>query len=149
METSHWHRYAGRRELFEPPLRPHADVVALLRTLVGAGAGPVLLLGVTAAIAEAFPTVEAVDKSPAMVARSWPGDTASRRATIGDWLDLGASDRRYAGIVGDGSLNMLTPGQIGRLLAIVAGLLERPCARSCARASAGRSRTTIPRRRSA
>ena len=53
-EASHWHKYPARRALFEPPLRPHPDVVALLRMLVGEDAGPVLLLGVTSAIAEAF-----------------------------------------------------------------------------------------------
>ena len=110
--------------MFEPPLRPHADVVALLRALVGDGDAPVLLLGVTAAIAEAFTTVDAVDINPAVIASSWPGDTESKRATVGDWLELGGGDRRYAAVLGDGSLNMLTPPQIARLLAIVIGLLE-------------------------
>ena len=124
MEASHWHKYAGRWALFEPPLRPHADVVALIRERVGEGAAPVLLLGVTAALAAAFASVDAVDKDPTMIARSWPGDTDDKRATIGDWLDLGGRERRYAGVVGDGSLNMLTPEQIGLLLAIVVGLLK-------------------------
>ena len=123
-EASHWHRYPARRALFEPPLRPHADVVALLRMLVGEDAGPVLLLGVTAAIAEAFTTVDAFDKSAAMVTKGWPGDTDAKRVTIADWLELDGRERRYAGVVGDGSLNMLTSEQIGRLLSIVVGLLE-------------------------
>ena len=124
MSANHWGRYAARRPLFEPPLRPHPDVVALLRSLVGDPAAPVLLLGVTAAIAEAFPKVDAVDINPSVVASSWPGDTEAKRATVGDWLELGGSDRRYAAVLGDGSLNMLTPPQIGRLLAIVVDLLE-------------------------
>ena len=43
---------------------------------------------------------------------------------IGDWLDLGARERRYAAVLGDGSLNMLPHEEIGRLLAIVVGLLR-------------------------
>jgi SAM-dependent methyltransferase len=124
MSVDHWSRYAARRPMFEPPLRPHADVVALLRALVGDGDAPVLLLGVTAAIAEAFTTVDAVDINPAVVASSWPGDTESKRATVGDWLELGGGDRRYAAVLGDGSLNMLAPPQMARLLALVIGLLE-------------------------
>lgn len=122
--TAHWGRYAVRSPLFEPPLRPHADVVALLRTLVGDGAAPVLLLGVTAMIADAFTTVDAVDVNPSVVATRWPGDSATKRAWVGDWLELGGGDRRYRAVLGDGSLNMLAPPQIARLLAIVVGLLE-------------------------
>jgi hypothetical protein len=124
MATDHWSRYAARRPLFEPPLRPHADVVALLRDLVGDADAPVLLLGVTAAIAAAFRTVDAVDANPAVVASSWAGDTDSKRARVGDWLALGDVERRYAAVLGDGSLNMLAPPQIARLLGIVVGLLE-------------------------
>ena len=124
MSTNHWGKYASRRPLLEPPLRPHPDVVALLRALVGDDGAPVLLLGVTSAIAEAFTSVDAVDINPSVVASSWPGDIGSKRARVGDWLELGGGDRRYRAVLGDGSLNMLTPPQIGRLLAIVVGLLE-------------------------
>ena len=110
--------------MFEPPLRPHADVIALLRGLVGDGDAPVLLLGVTAAIAEAFTTVDAVDVNPAVIASSSAGRHRVKRATVGDWLELRGGDRRCAAVLGDGSLNVLTPPQIARLLAIVIGLLE-------------------------
>lgn len=119
----HWQTYPARWSLLKPPLRPDASVVDRVRELVGAGAAPVLLLGVTPELAAAFPTLEAVDKSPEMIAALWPGDAPGRRASCGDWLDL-AGAPRFQGVVGDGSPNALTSlEEVGRLLEIAASLL--------------------------
>jgi hypothetical protein len=121
---SHWQKFPTRWSLLKPPLRPDASVVARLQELVGGVAGPVLLLGVTPELAAAFDVVEAVDKSSAMIASVWPGDSPGRTAVEGDWLEL-AGGPRFDGVVGDGSLNALTSlDDMGRLLGIVVGLLR-------------------------
>jgi len=120
---NHWQTYPARWTLLKPPLRPDADVVARVRTLVGGDAASVLLLGVTPELAAAFASVEAVDKSSGMIGALWPGDAPGRRAIEGDWLEL-AGAARFDGVVGDGSPNALTSlDDIGKLFGIVVALL--------------------------
>ena len=69
---SHWQTYPTRWSLLKPPLRPDPSVVERVRSLVGGGAAPVLLLGVTPELAAAFPVLEAVDRSPEMIAALRP-----------------------------------------------------------------------------
>ena len=123
--TNHWQRFPPRWSRVQPPLRPDHDVVSRLRTLAGTPTGPVLLLGVTPELAEAFTVVCAVDKSAAMIADIWPGDTEQRTAVQGDWLGLDASSGRFAAVVGDGSISVVSSlAEFERLLAIVAERLE-------------------------
>jgi hypothetical protein len=100
---SHWRKYHARWAQIAPPLRPDE----CLRALAGGGDGRVLLLGVTPELADAFSSVFAADKNPAMVANVWPGDTPTKEAAVVDWLDLDLSVGPFAAVVGDGSLNVV------------------------------------------
>ena len=120
---NHWQTFPKRWSLLRPPLRPDASVVECVRSLVGADAAPVLLLGVTPELAAAFAEVEAVDRSAEMIAALWPGDGPRKRAIRGDWLELDG-EPRFAAAVGDGSPNALTSLEdAARLLRIVVELL--------------------------
>jgi len=103
---SHWQRYHARWSQIRPPLRPDRDVVDCIVKLAGGRDRKVLLLGVTPELAEAFDTVEAVDKSPAMIATLWPGDCAAKTVSLGDWFDISGPAGRFDAVIGDGSLNM-------------------------------------------
>lgn len=102
---SHWTTNSTHWGKLQAPLRPNTDVVACVRKLTGDPTGPVLLLGVTPELADAFAVVQAIDKNPGMIANVWPGDGPNKRAEQGDWLDLDRSERRFSAAVGDGSLN--------------------------------------------
>lgn len=122
---SHWQTYPSRMAQIEPPLRPDNAVIAEVKRLVGGRQGPILLLGVTPELAHAFDMVQAVDKNPAMVESVWPGDTAFKKARVGDWLQLEQPDGSFPAVIGDGSLNNLTyPDDISRLIGIVVRLLS-------------------------
>jgi SAM-dependent methyltransferase len=121
---SHWQDYHARWSQLRPPLRPHPDVIAPVRTLIGNPDGPVLLLGVTPELATAFESVHAVDKSPEMIAGIWPGDTPMRHAVQGDWLHIPGPDGRFNAVVGDASPNNVSyPDEVCRLLLRVRELL--------------------------
>lgn len=105
---SHWQKYHARWSQIQPPLRPDPDVVDCLRHCVGAHAGPVLLLGVTPELADAFDHVDAVDRNPAMIGNVWPGDREGKKAVEGNWLDIPLPQSHYAAVIGDGSLNNVT-----------------------------------------
>jgi SAM-dependent methyltransferase len=88
------------------------------------------LLGVTPELACCAwdPPLElvAVDRSAAMIAAVWPGDTPARRAVCGDWFDLPFEPATIDVAMGDGCFSLLDyPGgyrQLGRSLArVVAG----------------------------
>jgi SAM-dependent methyltransferase len=69
-----------------------------------------LLLGVTPEFANTSFTpplnLIAVDQSESMIAQVWPGDTATRRAVRGDWLDLALPATSFELAIGDGCLSM-------------------------------------------
>ena len=90
-----------------PPLRPTADVVRALGKAIGGHDARVLLLGVTPELADLGGETVALDISEGMIADVWPGDTAARRAVLGDWRampDLGAP---FSAVIGDGSLSSI------------------------------------------
>jgi hypothetical protein len=135
---SHWQEYPACWANVRPPLRPTADVINRIVALAGSQSHPVLLLGVTSELAQAFEQVYAVDKCSAMIAKVWPGDQAQKQALCANWLDLAGMDDRFAAIIGDGSLNNLVyPHEMTLLLArlipflraggrFVCRLFERP-----------------------
>ena len=105
----HWDMHATRWSLIGPPLRPAAPDLEYLRASVsrlGPRVSSALLLGVTPEIAEmSWPSpcrLVAVDKSEGMVNRVWPGDTPTRRALIGDWLELDLPEAPFDLAIGDG-----------------------------------------------
>lgn len=113
---THWQRYPVDWSKLVPPLRPDAQIIAKVKSLTGQVAGPVLLLGVTPELAQAFEHVLGVDKNKAMIDRTWPGDTATRKTLHADWLDLSEPKAHFAAAVGDGSLNAVGSLRETRLL---------------------------------
>jgi len=83
----------------------------------------VLLLGVTPELAVLGRDLTAVDNSPRMIARIWPGDNEERRALLADWTHLPFEDASFDAVIGDGSLNSAADqakavlGEVSRLLA--------------------------------
>lgn len=90
-----------------PPLRPNEEVIAGYRRLLAERTARVLLLGVTAALADIGAEVAAVDSSDAAIARGWPGDTERRHVHRANWLSLPFPASRFTAAVGDGALNSL------------------------------------------
>ncbi|MFT3989022.1 class I SAM-dependent methyltransferase [Aestuariivirga sp.] len=130
---SHWQNYPAQWNTVGPPLRTSPEVVSLMQDLTGHPLGRVLLLGVTPELADAFPRVLGVDKSPDMVRRVWPGDTAEKKAVVGDWLEIGEPSQSFAAVVGDGSLNNVAwPDEVSLLMRQALRLL-RPGARFACR----------------
>jgi SAM-dependent methyltransferase len=139
VQPSHWNEYARRWQLIGPPLRPgRVDVehvsrsVSCHRTLREASCRdpePALLLGVTPELASISwqPPFEllAVDKSEGMLAAVWPGDSQSRRAKLGDWLELSLPPASVGLVMGDGVFSLLQyPDDYRRLAENVALVLR-------------------------
>ena len=117
VSTSHWTEYHRRWARLTPPLRPNGEVADAVRQAIAGLAGRVLLLGVTPELSDVAQRIEAIDRSETMIAHIWPGDSETRRASRGDWLDLAAPVGHFTAAIGDGSLNALTyPHGYRRLL---------------------------------
>jgi len=104
-------RWAG----LKPPLRPNAEVVCALRAATEDRDARVLLLGVTPELAGIGKTTVAVDMSEAMIAAAWPGDSDTRRAIHGNWLQLPLREREFTAVIGDGSFAFLPLTAYARL----------------------------------
>lgn len=102
---SHWQKYHARWAQIQPPLRPNEDVVERLLQLAKPSVRNIVLLGVTPELADAFGTVTAIDKNPAMIANVWPGDSATKAAIEADWLQVELPRTTFDAVIGDGSLN--------------------------------------------
>jgi hypothetical protein len=125
MGTSHWADHTAGWGKIRPPLRPNDEVVAAMEDLLGDRRGPTLLLGVTPELAAIGPDVTAVERNPSVIANVWPGDTDTRRALAGDWVDVEREGRRFTAAVGDGSINCLRyPDTVRRLFGVLASVLE-------------------------
>lgn len=121
-----------------PPLRPNEEITQSFLRLAGGPQARVMLLGVTTELARAFESVQAVDKSPAMIGSAWPGDCATKHARLGNWLELTEPEQPFDAIIGDGCLNnLLWPEDVREVLArclaclrpggrFVTRLFERP-----------------------
>jgi hypothetical protein len=121
---THWQKYHGAWSKLEAPLRPNTETLGKIRDLTGEVSGPVLLLGVTPELANAFDEIQGVDKNKAMIDHVWPGDSARKRALHADWLDLEEPRNHFAAVVGDGSLNAVnTLREVRLLLARVVDLM--------------------------
>jgi SAM-dependent methyltransferase len=111
------HRDFHRRwATLQPPLRPHANVVAAIAELLPPGDETVLLLGVTPELAVVPARTIGVDWSEKMVALAWPGDTPHRKGVLGDWRRLPLAEASVAAAIGDGCLTMLHYPDEQRLL---------------------------------
>lgn len=106
-----------RRSRLKPPLRPDAEIVSAYRAALGSHASHILLLGVTEELADIGHETTALDISRKMIAHAWPGDTATRKAIRGDWLDMPFGERRFSAAIGDGILAAIPPPQYTTLAA--------------------------------
>jgi len=79
--------------------------------LVGAHTSNVLVLGVTPELTTGFTHVVAVDKEQVMIEHLWIGDSTTKKAIHADWLSIDLPKNSFAGVVGDGSLNMIPYGE--------------------------------------
>jgi SAM-dependent methyltransferase len=123
--SSHWNEYHRRWSRLSAPLRPDADIVRQFENVVEGHEARVLLLGVTQELAHIGRSLSAIDRSEAMIANVWPGDTARAHAQKADWLSPPFADRAFTAIIGDGSLSAITwPDNYRTLLSEAARLLE-------------------------
>jgi SAM-dependent methyltransferase len=83
-------------------------------------------MGVTPQIAEAYSHVTAVDREPAMIENVWPGNTETKRAINDNWLSVELAENYYDGIIGDGSINMLSYPEDVKFMLNKAMTLLRP-----------------------
>jgi hypothetical protein len=88
LTTGGWRNFAGVYGRLRPPLRPSPIDVANLSRAISHDDKRILLLGVTPELSVLGRELTAVDNSPSMLARVWPGDQTLRRAVIGDWTNL-------------------------------------------------------------
>jgi hypothetical protein len=88
----------------KPPLRPDDQIVSAYRRATEGHDKNILLLGVTAELADLGEATVAVDISKKMIANAWPGDTAKRKAIHGNWLDMPLQTRIFTAAIGDGVL---------------------------------------------
>jgi SAM-dependent methyltransferase len=105
--TGHWDAIRRHWQLLGSPLRPPPEAVATYERELDLQPAYVLLLGVTPELAGLGRTMLAVDESAAMISSIWPGDTACRKATIGNWLDLPVAAESVEAVIGDGCLSAL------------------------------------------
>ena len=89
------------------PQRPCAAVAAAMQQVLAARPGPALQLGVTPEIALLSKHGVAVDFSADMIRIAWPGDCATHRAILGNWLALELDDASMDVAFGDGCMSTL------------------------------------------
>jgi SAM-dependent methyltransferase len=125
MSKGHWSIIHRVWSHYTPPARPNHEVVAEMRRQIGDPTGRTLLLGVTPELADIAPELVAVDWNPAMVANLWRGNTASRCALVGNWLNSNFAAASFAACIGDGSLNAVAyPDDMARLCRELARVLR-------------------------
>jgi SAM-dependent methyltransferase len=103
-----WAQIGRTWDLFKPPMRPHADVVGVLKQELNTDAADMALLGVTPEFARLGKSMVAIDANPHMIGALWIGDDADRRSVAGNWLDLPLPDNSLDAVVGDGCLSAVT-----------------------------------------
>jgi hypothetical protein len=129
MTTTPWSEFHRRWHRLKPPLRPNEEVRAALGDAISGHDQRVLLLGLTPELCEIGQQTVAVDWSAKMLAAVWPGNTATRHAVRGNWLDIPCTDGAFSAVIGDGSLNCLVhPSGYARVFDQLAWAL-RPGAR--------------------
>ena len=116
MAGPEWHHFPALHGRLAPPLRPAPADVSNFRAAIAGSDRRVLLLGVTPELSVLGQSLVAIDGSPSMVERIWPGDRADRRALLGQWSALPFDDGSFDAVIGDGSLNS-APHQVDKVLA--------------------------------
>lgn len=107
-QMNHWSNHAKQWDLIGAPLRPSPqDVDRIKQGLEGCDSDPVLVLGVTPELTEAFPHVVAVDKNPDMLRGLWKDGQGRSEAVCSDWLTLDLRGQIFTAVVGDGCFTVL------------------------------------------
>lgn len=115
--SGHWNAIRRHWQLLGAPLRPPPEVVESYNRALDLARSHVVLLGVTPELAGLGASMTAVDESADMIAGIWPGDTDTRRAISGDWLDLpAAAGGLVDAVIGDGCLSVLGSSAARRAL---------------------------------
>ncbi len=107
----------------KPPLAPNEEVVAAIASSIAAHNVHVLILGMTPSLLPAVRTAIVLEKDEKMIAEVWPGDTATVKATLGDWFSIPALTQRFTAVVGDGSLSFIGLDDYPALFAQLAKVL--------------------------
>src|SRR4030095_13352092 len=103
--TTHWTRHLRHWQLLGPPLRPHADVVEHVRSLIDTANARCLLLGSTAEYAALGPRIVAMDASFSMISALWRSADPPRPAIQSDWTSMPIRPHAFTHVLADGSLN--------------------------------------------
>ena len=120
-----WCEFHQRVKVLGLPQVPDAGIVGGYAGLIAGRDARVLLLGITRALAGLGEHLTAIDFSETQIETLWPGDTASRRAVLGDWRELEPPSERFTAAIGDGCLSALEwPGDYCNVLERVADALE-------------------------
>jgi hypothetical protein len=106
-KMSHWSNHAKQWNLICAPLRPSPQDVITMQQGIPTNSHPVLVLGVTPELTEAFPQVVAVDKNPDMLRGLWKSSSNRSTAICADWLTFRPEDQEFAAAVGDGCFTVL------------------------------------------
>lgn len=113
---THWAERAKHWGKIGPPLQPNQEVLDCFTRLIPTDTN-ILLLGVTPQIANIYNNITAVDFSPPMIEHVWPGNTKTKQAIEDNWLTIDL-DCQFNGVIGDGSINMVSyPNDIRILFA--------------------------------
>jgi SAM-dependent methyltransferase len=122
--TTHWARYLQHWELLGPPLRPHADVVDRVVSLIGPGATRCLLLGSTVEYAVLGSRIISMDASLPMVAALWKRGDPTRLGMQADWTRMPVKTHSFSHVLGDGSLNAVPWSALPAMLHEVRRVLQ-------------------------
>jgi SAM-dependent methyltransferase len=103
--TTHWIRHLRHWELLGPPLRPHADVLDRVRSLIAAANTRYLLLGSTVEYAALGLGIVSMDASFPMIAALWRSGDPTGLGIQSDWTRMPIRPQTFGHVLGDGSLN--------------------------------------------
>ncbi len=104
MSSDHWQDYHRAWSRLTSPLRPHQEVVSAVKQQIAGLSGRAILLGITPELADVAPDLIAVDRNFPLVVNIWPGNTAARKAIVGDWRNPNFLPGSFSACIGDGSL---------------------------------------------
>lgn len=122
--TTHWTRHLRHWQLLGPPLRPHADVVERVRSLIDMDNGQCLLLGSTVEYAALGPRVIAMDASFSMISALWRSIDPPSPAIQSDWTSMPIRSQAFSHVLCDGSLNAVSSAVLMDVLREVARVLR-------------------------
>lgn len=142
--TDHWNAIRHHWQLLGPPLRPPSEAVEAYERELGLLHADVVLLGVTPELAGLGATTLAVDESAAMIAGIWPGDTPTRKAVAGNWLDLPVDPASAEAVIGDGCLSVMPSSDARLALFSAIGRALKPGAKAAIRLFASPSSPDSP-----